>query len=529
MFYLYDAIPKGIVADFIRLNQALEASDESSLWMSPLMACIDYHQSCYELLQSKEENRLNEHSDHWNDYELVRFMFYKLEEQMNPIVFQLHEWWSLDPLIPQLLARALYLIIMRTDLAVDEECNVDSEGKDFLETHSQVVQFLKQDIGGEVSGFEECIRRLTIIVVNRKWKKQLKQAVLLIYLTCLSDRYCDQDVEQQPFKLYKDELVTLLIQHKHLSDFKTSDFSYWENISEPTCSDDHDPYSVERSIVSRLQTVYRQCIYPPQLRQLSFPFKGQQPFGDCQELNIFETFINTCLYNYETKQYDWSFIKPGKSSNQELLQILEEFPSPKYVNALSFRRKWHAFVQGKPHLFQYVNMPILNQIEFDYELEVTVFNLLACAEYLYGITLEKFQPVKKYHNFSSYLQMRSQKEDSKQVDEADVALIKQSRTRICLEKGFKREKKWLEQALEELGQQISTPTRTYKFKLDRSSKQSHNLTHLTITTNNQGDSREIKLTTDQYGAHVATYIPARKQHILSQFNQFNMAQLRKYY
>ncbi|KAF0979966.1 hypothetical protein FDP41_001119 [Naegleria fowleri] len=483
-----------------------------------------------------------------NEAHLVRFMFYKLEEQMNPIVFRLcKEWWKVDCVLPKMIARALFLIVQQGNESEDchqsVDFHVDMELDQLMLHCRHIVDFIGKNLDCEdEQSFKECLRRLSIVVANRKWSLMMKQAVLLIYLTCLCDRYVNEGVnypERYPYFVYRNELYHLMHEAELIPENMVTEISkctcfhsnsmYQENIDSKDNYTDNFMVSIlstlenenlekaEISIVSWMQFMYSQKInFAPQLRQLSFSFRDQQPFGDCQELNIFELFINQLIFNKKDQKYDWSLLPSHCRPNPEIVHLLSEFDNdPQCVNSLSFRAKWHYFLQGKPSLFQYVNSNEIGNPSLDYELEVTIYNILACAEYFFGITLEKFKPVKKFMNFDTYLEIRKSKVgENIQLSEKDVEIIKQSKLRFCQERGNKKEKKWLEQSLVELGQQLSTPEHLIEFTWDKSTA-NHNKTRMKYIETNSATSFEIVC--DQYGAHVATYFPARKNQMFQHF------------
>ncbi|KAG2389399.1 hypothetical protein C9374_013959 [Naegleria lovaniensis] len=517
--------------------------------MSPLMACWRFHTTCYEYLDKLAQK----HENVPDDAHLVRFMFYKLEEQMNPIVFRLcKEWWKVDYVLPKMIARALFLIAQSNNYTIiiekendDEQqfdYHVDMEMDEVVNRCGKIVDFIGADLHcGDEDSFKECLRRLAIVVVNRKWSLMMKQAVLLIYLSCLCDRYVDKSMknpESYPYFVYRNEIFRLMNEHGYIPSTIVSEISkctsfhnnsmYQDDIVtnyDPanfiscvlSILEEHDLQKAETSIVSWMQFMYSKAVnFAPQLRQLSFSFRDQQPFGDCQELNIFELFINQLIFNTKDRKYDWSLLPSSCQPNSEIVHILSEFDNdPQCVNSLSFREKWHHFLQGKPSLFQYVNSNDIGNPSLDYELEVTIHNILSCAEHFFGITLEKFKPVKKFMNFDVYLEMRKSKAGGDvQLSEEEVDIIKRSKLRFCQERGNKKEKKWLEQSLVELGQQLSTPQRHIEFTWDKSTS-NHNKTRMKCTDKTSSTSFEIIC--DQYGAHVATYFTARKNQMFQQF------------
>ena len=151
-----------------------------------------------------------------------------------------------------------------------------------------------------------------------------------------------------------------------------------------------------------------------------------------------------------------------------------------------------------------MNTNFLSDPSKDYEVDVTAFNMLSYAEWIFGLKLEKLTPIKKFLDFESFLKLRRSKEENSPISFEEVTILKQARLRFCLEKGFKKEKKQLELAFKELSTQLSTPTRTVEAKFDRTTKQNHNLIIFKYMFND-GKCLKYQITADQYGAHVATY------------------------
>ncbi|KAL9656466.1 hypothetical protein ABK040_005230 [Willaertia magna] len=506
----------------------------------PLEYIVKYYSYTFNTLKNYTLNK--ENIKEYHHYLIIRKLFYLLEEQLNPICFSLQNWWLIDNYIPIFFAKSIfYLFYNNCNENITELPNkeiLENEYEENEDGNKEIINYLIKDLKEEneecVNGCKECCKRLSIILQNNlnNENKEFIKGLFFIYLNFLYDRYCDTEKGKNIFKLFYNELLQQILQNnislqhtlqnENLQIDKCDDLlqqstslSEYLTLQKDKLKINFTKHLTNQLINNWLQYQYKYKIkIPPQLRQLSLPFKNQTAFGDCQELNLFELFIHHLLYNTKTQRYNLF-----KEINKDLQNLLLKFNNnPKFINCLSFRKKWHKFLQGKPLIFQYVNRNYLNIPNLDYEVEVSIYNLLIAVEYFFNIELKEFKFIKNKLNLQKCLQIREN--NNNKLNEEEYEMLRISKIRLCLEKGFKKEKNIYEKCFKELSNLLSTDERKINIILDKNKKQNHNLIELTITNNCKEDDFSYSIIADQYGAHVATYVPKRLDYCLELFNGF---------
>lgn len=453
-------------------------------------------------------------------FEIVRCLFYLLDEQINPIVS--HTSRQFDSQVPHLFARLMidlqYEQQQQLDLICEPICNEE----------------LVEDVC--VDGKEAMLERMKLLK-QLPGSNLVKQYAASLYVAMLSECYMDewgktfivQYVTEIERLCHVHKLESVLAQEwQSLSDLKQdliesggySDEHYLSYAQEIVEYENQEQFlqryllkcdleTYESAVTALLQYRFRERKFGgSQLRQLSFGFKEQTPFGDCQELGLFELFINHALYNCKTKCYDTTCISDKCCIESELLDMIHGV-TPAMVNCLSFRRKWHTYLQGKPTVFQYVNHDIFHP-ELDYEVNVTVANALSAAEYFLGVHIPEFDYIRHKLRLKDMVVMREKVNQSSthKFTSEEFKMFQESQTRYTLERGYTREKKALEKALKSLGSLLSSEKKTFSFELNRSSKQNHSLVIMTVE--DHITQSKYQVIQDMYGAHVATLVPERK-------------------